>query len=91
MTLPLIANALVFSFILCCLVSAGLQFIAWWKHAHEGAPVGLRALWRPEGHFDEVGVRQMRLARRLLAVGGTAYLLYGALLFGSSLAQRGGT
>lgn len=78
--IDLLAGALVFAFIICCLVSAVLQVVAWSRHAREGVPVNLRALWRPEGYFDEVGLRQIRLARRLLMAGGFAYLTYGALL-----------
>jgi len=80
MTLAVLANALVLSFVICCIVSAGLQVIAWSRHAREGAPVSMRALWQPEGHFDEIGLRQIRLARRLLTVGGIAYLAYGLLM-----------
>jgi hypothetical protein len=80
MTLALFANALVFSFIVCCIVSAALQILAWSRHARAGAPISLRALWQPEGHFDDVGLRQIRLARRLLTVGGLAYLTYGLLM-----------
>jgi hypothetical protein len=80
MTVALIGNALVFSFIICCVVSAALQILAWSRHAREGVPVSLRALWRPEGYFDEIGLHQIRLARRLLTVGGCAYLAYGVLL-----------
>ncbi len=80
MLLPLLTSALFFSFVLCCLVSAVLQILAWSRHAREDAPVSLRALWKPEGYFDEIGRRQIELARRLLTVGGMAYLLFGALL-----------
>ena len=85
--MALLANALVLAFVLCCLASAGLQIIAWSRHAREGVPVSIRALWRPEGHFDEVGLRQIRFARRLLMAGGLAYLTYGALLLGSTAAS----
>jgi hypothetical protein len=74
-----LATLLLFTFVVCCVVSAALQIIAWSRHAREGAPVSLRALWKPEGHFDEVGLRQIQLARRLLLVGGIAYLSFGAL------------
>lgn len=70
---------LVFSFVTCCVLSAALQVLAWSRHAREGVPVSLRALWRPEGYFDEIGLRQIRLARLLLSVGGVAYLSYGLL------------
>jgi hypothetical protein len=75
----IVANALLFAFVICCVVSAALQILAWSRHAREGVPVSLRALWKPEGHFDEIGLRQIHLARRLLLVGGVAYLSFGAL------------
>lgn len=76
----ILANALVYSFIICCVVSAALQVIAWSRHAREGAPRSIRALWNPEGYFDHIGLQQMRIARRLLLVGGFAYVAYGALI-----------
>ena len=80
MIVSVLASALVFSFVICCLVSAVLQILAWARHAREGVPVSLRALWRPEGYFDEIGLHQIQLARRLLTVGGIAYLSYGFLI-----------
>jgi hypothetical protein len=74
-----LASTLLFAFVICCTVSAALQIIAWSRHAREGAPVSIRALWKPEGHFDEIGLRQIQTARRLLLVGGVAYLTFGAL------------
>lgn len=76
----ILANALVYSFIICCVVSAALQIIAWSRHAREDARVSMRALWKPEGYFDEIGLQQMKVARRLLLVGGFAYVAYGALI-----------
>ncbi len=64
----------------CCVASALLQIIAWGQHKRPETPVSLRALWKPEGYFDVIGMHQIRLARRLLAVGGVAYLLFGVLL-----------
>jgi hypothetical protein len=78
--LDLLAMAFVFSFILCCLVSGILQILAWTRHARQGVPVTLRALWRPDEYFDAIGLRQIMLARRLLTVGGVAYLSYGVLI-----------
>lgn len=83
----ILATALLFSFIICCVASAVLQVMAWSRHAREGVNVSVRALWRPEGYFDEIGLRQMRLARRLLALGGWAYLTYGLFLVGSSITR----
>lgn len=85
MTLAILSTALVFSFVICCVVSAALQIIAWSRHAKEGAPVTVRALWKPEGYFDEIGLHQIRLARRLLMVGGVAYLTYGMLIIASNV------
>ena len=82
--LAVLANALVFSFVTCCLVSALLQVLAWTRHTREGAPVTLRALWNPEPYFDAVGLRQILLARRLLTVGAVAYLTYGFLILVST-------
>jgi hypothetical protein len=75
----LVASTLLFAFIMCCVVSAALQILAWSRHARKGAPVSLRALWKPEGYFDPVGLRQIQLARRLLVMGGIAYVAFGAL------------
>jgi hypothetical protein len=83
--LDVIAAALVFSFVFCCIVSGILQILAWSRHSLEGAPVSLRALWRPEGYFDGIGLRQIALARRLLTIGAVAYLSYGVLLVASSV------
>jgi len=85
MTLALLSSTLVFSFIICCVVSAVLQIFAWSRHAKAGVPVTFRALWKPEGYFDEVGLHQIRLARRLLTVGGVAYLSYGFLVVATSI------
>jgi hypothetical protein len=76
----LLAAALVYCFILCCALSGILQVLAWSRHAQEGAPVTLRALREPDGYFDSIGVRQVLLSRRLLLVGGVAYLTYGVLI-----------
>lgn len=78
--LAVLSTALVLCFVMCCVLSGVLQVLAWSRHAREGAPVSLRALWQPEGYFDEIGLRQILLARRLLAVGGVAYLSYGLLI-----------
>lgn len=90
MILDILANALLFSFVICCVVSAALQIIAWSRHAREGSRVTLRAFWKPEGHFDPVGLRQIQTARRLLTVGGFAYLAYGGLLVAMTV-LRGST
>jgi hypothetical protein len=76
----LLVTTFVFSFVLCCVVSGILQLLAWTRHARAGVPVSVRALWRPEEYFDPVGMRQIALARRLLTIGGVAYLSYGVLM-----------
>lgn len=78
-----VGTGLLLAFVGCCVASTMLQVIAWSRHAREGARVSLRALWRPEGYFDTIGVNQIRLARLLLMVGGLAYLVFGALLIAS--------
>ncbi len=64
----------------CCVASALLQIIAWGKHKRPETSISLRALWKPEGYFDAIGLHQILLARRLLSVGVVAYLFFGALL-----------
>lgn len=85
MTLEIVGNALVSCFIICCLVSAILQVLAWTRHARAGESANLRAIWRPESYFDEIGVRQMRLARKLLMLGTFAYLAFGGVLVAAGL------
>ena len=88
--LVIIGNGLIFSFIICCVVSAALQIVAWSRHAREGVPVSLRALWRPEGYFDEIGLHQIRIARKLLTVGVLAYLGYGAIIVATNVSRAAG-
>ncbi|CAN5865766.1 hypothetical protein BH20GEM3_BH20GEM3_01790 [soil metagenome] len=76
----LVGTAMLLVCVSCCVASALLQIIAWGRHKRPETPVSLRALWKPEGYFDAVGLHQIRLARRLLMVGAAAYLLFGALL-----------
>ncbi len=74
------------TFAACCISSALLQVLAWTRHAREGEHASLKALWKPEGHFDAVGLRQILLARKLLQVGLVAYLSYGlAIVLARSL------
>ncbi|MBW3627868.1 MAG: hypothetical protein KY464_01105 [Gemmatimonadetes bacterium] len=76
----LLVRTFVFSFIFCCVVSGMLQLLAFTRHSRSDVPFSIRALWRPEEHFDAVGRRQIALARRLLTIGGVAYLSYGVLV-----------
>ena len=75
-----LASALLLSFVLSCVFSGVLQVFAWSRHAREGVVPSLRALWRPDGYLDPIGVRQIRIARSLLIVGVVAYLSYGILI-----------
>lgn len=83
--LQLLMRALFMTFVVCCLGSASLQILAWTRHARDGVPVSFRTLWKPEEHFDAIGTRQIILARRLLTVGGVAYLTFGFLLLVTSI------
>ena len=85
----LLVTAFVLSFVFCCVVSGILQLLAWTRHSREGVTPSLRALWRPEEYFDAVGLRQISLARRLLAVGGVAYLSYGVLMVVATVLRAG--
>lgn len=78
--LDVVGTALLLSFVFCCAASGFLQIRAWGRHARPGTPVSLRALREPAEFFDSIGLRQMQLARRLLLVGGVAYVSYGLLL-----------
>jgi hypothetical protein len=75
-----LASALLLSFVLSCVFSGVLQVLAWSRHAREGVAPSLRALWRPDGYMDPIGVRQLRIARSLLILGVVAYLSYGVLV-----------
>lgn len=90
MTFEVAGNALVSCFIICCLLSAILQVIAWTRHARGGHSGNLRAIWKPEKYFDEIGIRQMRLARTLLVLGTCAYLAFGGLLVASGILGSSG-
>jgi hypothetical protein len=83
-----LASALLLSFFVSCVSSGVLQVIAWSRHAREGVVPSLRALWRPDGHLDAVGVRQIRVARSLLILGVVAYLSYGILLAVAGMVSR---
>jgi hypothetical protein len=74
-----LAAMLLYGFVLCCVVSAALQIVAWSRHGRADVPVSLRALWKPDDYFDEIGRRQIRIARRLLNTGIVLYLCFGLL------------
>lgn len=81
----ILSTALLLSFVICCAASGFLQIRAWGKHARPDVPVSLRALRQPEQFFDPIGFRQMILAKRLLTIGGVAYVTYGLLIVVNSL------
>ena len=80
---------LFFSFIACCVASSLLQIRAWTRHKLEGVPINPGALWKPEGHFDAIGLHQMRIAKRALIIGGVMYLSYGLLMVLTAGMNRG--
>jgi hypothetical protein len=86
-TLIFLMDALVLTFVACCLASAALQMLAWTRHA-TAFPSIFGALKNPEKYFDEIGVRQIHLARRLLLIGGAAYLTYGFFLLATMISQN---
>ncbi|HEX2076186.1 MAG TPA: hypothetical protein VHG08_00705 [Longimicrobium sp.] len=70
-----IAVSLLLGFFACCVASALLQFLAW-RHVRPGQGPTLVGVWKPDDYFDEVGLRQMKLARWLLIMGGVMFLSY---------------
>jgi hypothetical protein len=70
-----IAVALLLGFFACCVASAALQFVAW-RHVRPDRGPTVRGVWKPDDYFDEVGLRQMKLARWLLITGGVMFLSY---------------
>jgi hypothetical protein len=76
----ILSTALLLSFVFCCVASGFLQVRAWGRHVLPGVQVSLRALREPQHFFDPIGLRQMLLARRLLTIGGVAYVSYGLLI-----------
>lgn len=70
----LLAAGLLLSFFACCVASALLQAVAWNRHVRPGEGPTVRGVWKPEAFLDPTGVRQMKLARWLLIVGGIAFV-----------------
>ena len=83
----LLSTGLLMSFVLCCVASGFLQVRAWGRHMRPDAPVSLRALREPQHFFDPIGLKQMLLARRLLTIGGVAYVTYGLLIIVTNLTR----
>jgi len=67
--------ALLLAFYGCFIASAVLQFLAW-RHVRADKGPTVRGVWKPDNYFDDIGLRQMRLARWLLIVGGVLFLSY---------------
>ena len=84
------ARLLPFSFVACCVASALLQLVAWTRHKKEGVPINPGAVWKPEGSFDDIGLFQMRLAKRVLIIGIVLWLSYGVLMVVTSGVKRPG-
>lgn len=76
--LALASTGFLLAFVACCVASGMLQLAAW-RHTREGVGFSPKALLHPEAYFDEIGLRQMTLSKRLLTLGGVAYLGFGAL------------
>ncbi|HEU0013532.1 MAG TPA: hypothetical protein VFQ45_07595 [Longimicrobium sp.] len=70
-----IAATLLLSFFACCVGSAILQLLAW-NHVRTGQGPTLRGVWKPDDYFDEIGLRQMRMAKRLLILGSVAFVTH---------------
>jgi hypothetical protein len=71
----IVLSTLLLAFYGCFVASAVLQFLAW-RHVRADKGPTVRGVWKPDNYFDEVGLRQMRLARWLLIVGGVLFLSY---------------
>ena len=68
-------STMLLAFYGCFVASAVLQFLAW-RHVRTGQGPTVRGVWKPDNYFDEVGLRQMRLARWLLIAGGVLFVSY---------------
>jgi hypothetical protein len=76
----LVAAMLLLGFFACCVASALLQLVAWNRHGRAGEGPTVRGVWNPEAFLDPVGVRQMKLARWLLVVGGISFVSHVVVL-----------
>ena len=70
-----ILSAMLLAFYGCFVASAVLQFLAW-RHVRSDRGPTVVGVWKPDDYFDEVGLRQMKLARWLLITGGVMFLSY---------------
>ena len=71
----IILSSMLLAFYGCFVASAVLQFLAW-RHVRADKGPTVRGVWKPDNYFDEVGLRQMRLARWLLIAGGVLFVSY---------------
>lgn len=70
-----ILASLLLGFFACCVASAALQFLAW-RHVRADRGPTVRGVWKPDDYFDPIGLRQMRLARAMLIIGGVLFISY---------------
>lgn len=70
-----ILASLLLAFYGCFIASAVLQFLAW-RHVRPDRGPTVRGVWKPDDYFDEIGLRQMKLARWLLIAGGVLFVSY---------------
>jgi hypothetical protein len=73
--MKVVAASLLLGFFACCVASALLQLLAW-RHVRPGEGPTVVGVWKPENYFDEIGLRQMKLARWLLITGGVMFVSY---------------
>ena len=71
----IVLSSLLLAFYGCFVASAVLQFLAW-RHVRADRGPTVRGVWKPDDYFDATGLRQMRLARWLLIVGGVLFVSY---------------
>ena len=71
----IVLSSLLLGFFGCCVASAALQLLAW-RHVRADRGPTVRGVWNPDDYFDATGLRQMRLARWLLIVGGVLFVSY---------------
>jgi hypothetical protein len=70
-----ILASMLLGFFACCVASALLQLLAW-RHVRPGQGPTVVGVWKPEHYFDDIGLRQMKLARWLLILGGVLFVSY---------------
>ncbi|HET6228872.1 MAG TPA: hypothetical protein VFE05_02270 [Longimicrobiaceae bacterium] len=79
--LGILLSSLLLTSMGCAIGSALLQILAWTRHSRPGAQASVASVWKPRPEqFDDTGLRQMLLARRLIIVTMAAYLSYGVVM-----------